>query len=62
MMVQYCCDSGSTNKLFFMCILICQEVNEVRLHVWLYWLILEGEGLFELHSSASVASGTSHQE
>ena len=29
MMVQYCCGSGSTNKLFSRCFLLKQEVNEV---------------------------------
>ena len=36
MMVQYCYGSGSTNKLFCMCLLLCQEANEVILNVWLY--------------------------
>ena len=35
-MVQYCCGSGSTNKLFYRCFLLCQEANEVILDVWLY--------------------------
>ena len=35
-MVQYCCGSGSTNKLFCMCHLLCQEATEVILNVWLY--------------------------
>ena len=56
MMVQYYCDSGSTNKLFYMCFILRQEANEVILDVWLHWMILEGERLLELHSSASVAS------
>ena len=34
MMVQYCCSSGSTNKLFFKFFLLCQEANEVILNVW----------------------------
>ena len=29
--VQYCGDSGSTNKLFCKCFLLCQEANEVIL-------------------------------
>ena len=37
MMVQYCCGSGSTNKLFCMCFLLWQEAKEVILNVWLYW-------------------------
>ena len=60
MMVQYCCDSGSTNKLFCMCFLLWQEANEVILNVWLYYMTLEGARLCELHSSVSVASGMSH--
>ena len=36
MMVQYCCGSGSTNKLFCMCSLLLQETNEVILNVWFY--------------------------
>ena len=36
MMVQYCCDSGSTNKLLCMCNVRGQEANEVILNVWLY--------------------------
>ena len=36
MMVQYSCDSGSTNMLFCKCFLPLQEANEVILHVWLY--------------------------
>ena len=35
MMVQYCCGSGSINKLFCMCFLLLQEANEVILNVWL---------------------------
>ena len=35
-MVQYCCGSGSTNKLFRMCFLLWQEANEVILNVLLY--------------------------
>ena len=31
MMVQYCCGSGSTNKLFCKCFLLRQEANEVIL-------------------------------
>ena len=34
MMVQYCCDSGSTNKLICECFLLGQEANEVILNVW----------------------------
>ena len=36
MMVQYCCGSGSTNKLFYKCFLLRQEANEVILFVSLY--------------------------
>ena len=36
MMVQYFCDSGSTNKLFCKCFLLWQEANEVILDVLLY--------------------------
>ena len=36
MMVQYCCGSGITNKLFCKCFLLLQEANEVILNVWLY--------------------------
>ena len=36
MIVQYCCDSGSTNKLFYMCSLLQQDANEVILDVWSY--------------------------
>ena len=32
MMVQYCCGSGSTNKLFCRCFLLLQEANEVILY------------------------------
>ena len=35
MMVQYCCGSGSTNKLFCKCFLLQHEANEVILNVWL---------------------------
>ena len=35
MMVQYCCGSGSTNKLFCICFLLYQEANEEILNVWL---------------------------
>ena len=35
MVVQYFCDSGSTNKLFYMPFLLSQEANEVILDVWL---------------------------
>ena len=35
MMVQYCCGSGSINKLFNKCFLPLQEANEVILKVWL---------------------------
>ena len=34
--VKYFCDSGSSNKLFCKCFLLCQEANEVILNVWLY--------------------------
>ena len=60
MMLQYCCGSGSTNKLF--CKRLLQEANEVILSVWLYKMTLEGARLLELHSSASVASGMSRHE
>ena len=33
MKVQYCCDSGSTNKPFCKCFLLSQEANEVILNV-----------------------------
>ena len=33
MMVQYCCGSGSTNKLFCKCFLLLQEANELILNV-----------------------------
>ena len=36
LMVQYCCGSGSTNKLIWKCFLLWQEANEVILSVWLY--------------------------
>ena len=62
MMVQYCCGSGSTDKLFCRCFLLRQEANEVTLDVWLYYMTLEGARLLELHSSVSVASGMSHHE
>ena len=62
MIVQYCCGSGSTNKLFCKCFLLLQEANEVILNVWLYYMTLEGARLLELHSSVSVASGMSHHE
>ena len=32
MIVQYCCDSGSTNKLFCLCFLLWQEANELILN------------------------------
>ena len=62
MMVQYCCSSGSTNKLLCKCFLLLQEANEVILNAWLYFMTLEGARLLEQHSSASVASGMSHHE
>ena len=62
MMVQYCCDSGSKNKLFCMSFLLRHEANEVILNAWLCWMKLEGEKLLELHSSVSVASWMSHHE
>ena len=62
MMVQHCCGSGSTNKLFCMCFLLYQDSNEVILNVWLCHMTLEGARLFELHISVSVASGMSHHE
>ena len=62
MMVQYCCDSGSTNKLFCMCCLHRQEANEVILDVWLSWMTLEEARLLMLHSFVSFASGMSHHE
>ena len=62
MMVQYCCGSGSTNKLFSRCSLSWQDVNEVILYVWLFQMNLEGTRLLELHSSVSVARGMSHHE
>ena len=43
----------STNKLFIL---------NVILNVWLYKMTLEGARLPELHSSVSVASGTSFVE
>ena len=39
MMVQYCCGSGTTNKLFCMCFLLWHEANEVILSIWLYYLL-----------------------
>ena len=33
MMVQYCCGSGSTNKLLCRCFLLRQEANEVVLYI-----------------------------
>ena len=36
MMAQYCCGSGSTNKLFCRCFILLQEANEVTLDVWSY--------------------------
>ena len=35
MMVQYCCGSGSTNKLFCKCLLHKLAANEVILDMWL---------------------------
>ena len=35
MMVQYCCGSGNTNKLFCRCFLLCQEANKAILDVLL---------------------------
>ena len=37
MMVQYCCGSGSTNKLFCRCFLLWQEANEV-MYGYARWL------------------------
>ena len=54
MIVQYCCDSGSTNKLM--------NANEVILSAWLCWMTMEGARLLKLYSSASVASWMSHHE
>ena len=67
MMVQYCCGSDSTNKLFcnylqILCFLLQQEANEVILNVWLCRMTLEGARLLGLHSSVSIASGISHHE
>ena len=62
MMARYCCDSGSTNKLFCMCFLLCQDANKVILDLWSYCMILEGARLLELHSSTSASSGTSRHE
>ena len=62
MMVQYCCDSGSTNNLFCKCFLHWQKTNKVILNMWLYLMTLEGARLLKLYSSVSVASGMSHQE
>ena len=36
MMVQYCCGSGSTSRLFCTCFMLLQEANEVLLDVWLF--------------------------
>ena len=36
MMVNFCCESGSTHKLFCRCFLHCQEANELILNAWLY--------------------------
>ena len=36
MMVQYCCGSGSRNKLICRCFLLLQEANEVILNVCIY--------------------------
>ena len=35
--MQWCCDSGSTNKLFFKYLLVRQEANEMIVNVWLCW-------------------------
>ena len=40
MMVQYCCGSGSTNKLFCKCFLLLQEANEVILNVIIIIIIM----------------------
>ena len=50
MMVQHCCDSSSTNKLFCRCFLLWQEANEVILNVCLCCDTLEYVTLIELHS------------
>ena len=39
MMVQYFCDSGSSNKLYCMYFILYQEANEVILNVCLFSLI-----------------------
>ena len=44
------------------CFLLWQEAIEVILDVWLYYIILEGERILELHRSVSVASGLSHHK
>ena len=62
MMMQYCCGSGSTNKLLCKCFLIRQEHNEAILNVWLYWMTLEGARLLVLQRSVFVASGMSNNE
>ena len=36
MMMQYCCGSGSTSKLFRKCFLLWQEASDVILNVWLF--------------------------
>ena len=35
-MMEYCCDSCSTNKLFYKSFLVLLEAREVILNVWLY--------------------------
>ena len=54
MMVQYCCGSGSTNMLFCMFFLLCQQDNEAILDVWLCLMTLKCTRLLELHSSVSL--------
>ena len=62
MMMQYCCDSTCTSKLFCMYFLLLHEANELILDMWLYWLIFACTRLLILHSSVSVANGMSHHE
>ena len=62
MLLQYCCGSGNTKKLFCMCFLLMQEAIEAILNVWLNQMALEVARLLELRSSVSAASGMSDHE
>ena len=64
MMEQYCCGSGSTNKLLCMCFLNWQQANEVILNVWYTRWLLKAQDysscivLHPLHVGCHIMSRT----